>query len=125
MWQVAVLGVLAALGARPTWERAGAEGLEAGAAGLAAAWIASLMGAVPLLAPGLRNAPELVSRALGSIAVRLVAVLALGLAAGLLGPWDPKVLLLWLAIAHAGLLFADTALARRVLRDVVAPSQES
>ena len=122
--QAVILGILAAIGAGPTHSKAGVEGLEAGAVALGAAWIASLAGAVPLLAPGLRNAPEVVSRSLGSIAIRLVVVVVLGLVAGLVGPWDLTVLLVWLAIAHAGLLVADTALARKVLRDVVGPPHE-
>lgn len=122
--QAAILGILVAIGAGPTHSKAGVEGLEAGAVALGAAWIASLAGAIPLLAPGLRDASEVVSRSLGSIAIRLVVVLVLGLVAGLAGPWDLAVLLVWLAIAHAGLLVADTALARRVLRNVVGPPDQ-
>jgi phosphoglycerol transferase MdoB-like AlkP superfamily enzyme len=77
---------------------------------------ASVAGTLPLWRARHLPPAHTVSAQLAAMALRLgvVAVLAVAIATAGLVPLPA--FLLWLAIAHAGLLFADTAFARSIIR---------
>lgn len=111
-------GLVGAVGYLPTRNLAGEPGVAAMVLALALCWAASAFGGVPVLlaeaalaapAPGDRAEPKLpVVVALGSMLVRLIAVLGFGLAAAFAGLVPQKPLLLWIAIGYLALLGVDT-----------------
>ena len=76
------------------------------------AWLASWIGTIPIHRSRHKSPLDSVSAVMGSIAIRLVVAMVLALAAALSGIFDPAPLLLWVAIAHAGLLVADASYGR-------------
>ena len=110
-----MLALLLVLGYWPT-RRFGEPAVLAMLAGSAVSLVASLVGAVPVVLTHGVPLPQSMPAVMGSIALRLAVVLALGLAVALSG-WLPKApFLIWLAISHAGLLVADTTFARQATR---------
>lgn len=107
----AILAGLAAIGIPATLRLAGERGLAALALACAVSLVASLAGSVPVHAARGRGFPAAMPAVMGSIALRLAAVLFLGLAAALSGLVATAPFLVWLGVSHAGLLVADTAFA--------------
>lgn len=114
-----VAGFVGAVGYLPTRNLAGDPGVAAMALGLALCWAASAFGGVPvLLAEAALAAPAGSGRdaeprlpvvvALGSMLVRLIAVLGFALAAVFAGLVPKEPLLLWTAIGYLALLGVDT-----------------
>lgn len=118
-------GLVGAVGYLPTRNLAGDPGVTAMALALALCWAASAFGGVPvLLAEAALAAPSAPGRggkgqppaepqlpvvvALGSMLMRLVAVLGLALAAVFAGLVPKEPLLLWTAIGYLALLGVDT-----------------
>ncbi len=108
-------GLLLALwvvGFLPTRHLAPEEGLQGMFIGGCLAWLASWVGTVPIHRSRHKSHLDSMSAVMGSIALRLVVAMVLALAAALSGFLDPAPLLLWVAIAHAGLLVADASYGR-------------
>jgi len=112
-------GFVGAVGYLPTRNLAGDPGVTAMALALALCWAASAFGGVPvLLAEAALAAPAAPDRgveprlpvvvALGSMLIRLIAVLGLALAAVFAGLVPKEPLLLWTAIGYLALLGIDT-----------------
>ena len=107
-----ILASLFALGYLPTARLAGTEGVRAMAAGCGVSLVGSLVGTVPFLVSRSKTAVEALPAVIGSIALRMVSVIALATAVALSGLFAVKPLLLWVVISHVGLLVADTLYAR-------------
>lgn len=108
-------GILLALwvvGYWPTLNLAPESGLQGMLVGGCLAWVASWVGTIPVHRSRHKSPLDSMSAVMGSIALRLVVAMVLALAAALSGVFDPAPLLLWVAIAHAGLLVADTSYGR-------------
>jgi hypothetical protein len=102
--------VVGAVGFLPTRNLAGDDGVTAMAVALAVCWVASAVGAVPVLLAERQAAggrPPL-AVTFGSMLARLLVVLGLTLAAALSGLVAPKPLLVWTALAYLALLAVDT-----------------
>ena len=111
-----ILASLLALGYLPTARLAGDEGVRAMAAGCGVSLVGSVVGTVPFLLSRSRTAIEAMPVVIGSIALRMAAVIALASLTALTGLFAVKPLLVWVAISHAGLLVADTVYARAEVR---------
>ena len=108
-----ILVSLLVLGALPTIRLTGKEGLWAMVMGCGVSLVGSAAGTVPLLMSRGRTQVEALPSVLGSIVLRMAAVIALAAAVALSGLFATKPLLVWVAISHLGLLVADTIFARR------------
>lgn len=116
----AAAGLVGAVGYLPTDNLAGAAGVTAMVVALVLTWVASACGGMPVLlaegaaaTPAVGTEPRLPVRlpvvaALGSMLIRLVAVVGLALAAVLSGQVAKTPLLLWTAIGYLALLGVDT-----------------
>ncbi len=116
----ATLAVLLALGFLPTERLAGDEGISAMVVGCGVSMVGSVAGTLPFLLSQSRTQVEVMPAVMGSIAVRLVAVIALAAAVAWSGTVANRLLLIWVAISHAGLLVADTRYARAEVRSKTA-----
>ena len=114
----AILIGLLALGYLPTVRSAGEEGVAAMIAGSGVSLAASVAGTLPLLLSRASTPVEIMPAVMGSIALRLVAVLALAAAVVWSGTLATRPLLVWVALSHAGLLVADTLYARGRVRSL-------
>lgn len=112
---IATVGILGVLGYAPTANVAGESATRAIWPALTVAWIASLVGTVPIWAARNKSPLEAVPAQFGAMATRIVVILLLG-TAGALGGWaDTKPFLIWLVLGHIGLLVTDTIFARSVV----------
>lgn len=111
-----VQGLLWLVGYLPTRRLGGEEAIPAMLLGGTCALAASLLGALPLFLGRGRPPAEKVGTVLGSIALRLLVVVALALAAVLGGLAAKVPLLVWVAVSHGGLLVVDTLYARAEMR---------
>lgn len=111
-----ILALLWAVGGYPTWRLGGSAALPAMMVGGLLAYVASLVGVVPLLVKRGRAPVEKIPAALGAMALRVAVVVVLAVAVVLLSGLDKNPLLLWVAISHFGLLVADTLFARAEMR---------
>ncbi|MEM9557042.1 MAG: hypothetical protein AAGC60_22480 [Acidobacteriota bacterium] len=105
-------GGIAALGWMPTVRLAGDGGVVAMLAAIAVAFVASLIGTLPIVLARHKPPVEAMPAQLGAMAIRLVAVLLLAAAVALGAGLPLQPFLIWVAIAHAALLVADTHFAR-------------
>lgn len=103
----AVAALLAALGWVPAGRFTGVTGSWAWVAACGVSWVASLVGALPLII-GVKAGEPMVSRALAATGLRLITTVMLGLAVGLTGPFEPRTLLVGLAASYVLLLAVDT-----------------
>ncbi len=110
-----LIGLLA-LGYLPTLRSAGEEGVSAMVAGSGMSLVGSVAGTMPLLLSSSRTSVEIMPALMGSIVVRILAVLALTAAVAWSGMFAIRPLLVWVAISHAALLVADTRYARAQVR---------
>lgn len=113
----ATVVVLAALGWIPTRRLGGPAAVPAMLAGCAAALLASALGGQVLARWPPPPPAGAATPALAALAARLVAVVALALAAALAGPWPIRPLLVWTALAHLALLPVDSLYAVRRVRE--------
>ncbi len=111
-----VLVLLLALGYLPTAKMAGEEGLSAMVAGTGVSLVSSVAGTVPLLLSRSRTAVEVMPAVIGSIALRLVSVIALAAVVALSAVFAARPLLVWVALSHICLLVPDTIYARAQIR---------
>lgn len=117
---LAAAAVSLALGALgwATVSRSGSEAVAAMLAGIAVSALASVLGALPLLAAGPGTAPDRrASMALAAIGLRLLLAVVLGGLAFASGLFLVRTLLFWLAVSYLALLALDTYFALAVLRD--------
>lgn len=112
----ATLLVLWGLGFWPTMRWAPSGGITGMLVGTAIAWVASWVGTLPLYMTRYRPPLDSVSAAMGAIAVRLAVALVLSLVVALSGFFSLPPLLIWVAIAHAAFLVADTTFARALMQ---------
>ncbi|MEM6454200.1 MAG: hypothetical protein AAF772_03820 [Acidobacteriota bacterium] len=110
------LAVGVALLAAVPMQRLGNDALRALAAAAVLAWLASLVGAVPVLLARGRRMPEAFPNAMGSIVLRLAALLTFAVAAAFSGWFPAAPLLLSMVGIHAALLVVDTLFTHRMLR---------
>lgn len=106
---------LVALGFLPTQALAGDGGIASMIAAVAVAVAASGAGTLPIYFAREQPPQHTVGAQMGSMALRLALVLAIGAAVALSGLVAVKPFLLWLVIAHAALLVADTLFARTMV----------
>jgi len=111
----AIIALLGVLGYVPTRRLAGEEGLIAMALGCTVALVASLAGVLPILSARRFEHVEMVPMAMMATGLRLAVAVVLGVAVALTGWVDPRPLMVWIVIAHGGLLVPDTLLSIRVL----------
>ncbi|MEM1177233.1 MAG: hypothetical protein AAGM22_02715 [Acidobacteriota bacterium] len=110
---------LTALGFLPTRALAGDSALVAMGVAIVVAMAASGAGTLPVYFARLQPPQNTVGAQLGAMALRLMLVLALGASVALSGLVAVKPFLLWLVIAHAALLVADTLFARTMVLESV------
>lgn len=84
--------------------------------GTAIALVASWVGTLPVYMTRYRPPLDSISAAMGAIAVRLSVALVLSLVVALSGFFSLPPLLIWVAIAHAAFLVADTTFARALMQ---------
>jgi hypothetical protein len=109
-----VVGLMA-VGLIPTRRLAGDGALGAMAAGCLISFAAALVGTVPVMLARGQAAPDTVPSVMASMALRLGAVILLGVAAVWSGWFENGPLLIWLLLSHTALLVADVRLTKRVL----------
>jgi hypothetical protein len=107
VWAVAVGVAAALLGAVPTRRLGGPGAIPAMLAGCAIGVIASAVGALPVLVSRRSGAAPSPLQGLISTAVRLGAVVVLGLSVGLSGWFEWRPLLLWIALGYVAQLALD------------------
>lgn len=115
MVALSTLTLLAILGYPATVRLVGQDGVGAMFVALLVAFLASAAGTVPIYLARGRPATEVMPAQLGAMAVRLVVILVLGTAIALGSGLATKPFLLWLVLAHAALLVADTLFARALV----------
>ncbi len=106
---------LMAVGVVPTRWLAGDGALAAMAAGCLISFAAALVGTVPVLLARGQAAADTVPSVLAAMALRLGAVILLGVAAAWSGWFDLGPLLVWLLLSHTALLVADIRWTRQTL----------
>ena len=115
-WTALAVVVTIAIGIAPTLALAGSDAVSAMLAGCAVAWVGSIVGAIALKVSLGGQAASVPNAALLATAVRLAAIVIVGGAVALTGFFAVRPLLLWTALGHLGLLFADTAWTLKALR---------
>ena len=114
-WAAAIGAVLVLLGT-PATRRLGGEGAIPGMiAGCAIGIIASAVGALPVFLSRRSSSRDPLQGMLLSMALRLAAVVVLGLAAGLSGWFEIRPLLIWIALGYVATLPLDVRYAVRGL----------
>jgi hypothetical protein len=114
-WAVAI-GIALVLLGYPATRRLGGEGaIPAMIAGCAIGILASAFGALPVFTSRRSGARDALQGMLLSMALRLAAVVVLGLAAGLSGWFEIRPLLIWIAFGYVATLPLDVRYAVRGL----------
>ena len=113
---VGTIVLLGLLGYAPTVNLAGKESVSAMFLALAVAWVASIIGTIPVILARDKGPLEAMPSQFGAMAARLVATLLLGLAITLGGWIEVRPFLMWLVIGHIALLVTDTMLAQAVVK---------
>ena len=106
---------LVVLGFLPTRSLAGGEAIGSMVAAIVVALAASGAGTLPIYFAREQPPQNTVGAQMGSMALRLALVLAIGASVALSGLVMVKPFLLWLVAAHAALLVADTLFARAMV----------
>ena len=110
-----IVVALVVVGLFPTRQLAGDGAVAAMVAGCGISFVAALFGTVPVMLARGQAAPATVPAVMLSIAMRLGAVILLGLAAMWSGWFQNGPLLIWLVFSHALLQVADIRLTQQVL----------
>lgn len=113
LWAVAIGVAAALLGYVPTRRMGGDGALPAMIAGLVIGLIASAVGALPILLARRSGAAPSPVQGLLSTAVRLAALVVLGVSAGLSGVFETRTLIVWIALGYAAQLALDVRYAVR------------
>jgi uncharacterized membrane protein len=113
LWAVAIGVAAALLGYAPTRRLGGDGALPAMIAGLVIGLIASAVGAVPILLARRSGAAPSPVQGLLSTAIRLAALVVLGVSAGLSGAFATRPLIVWIALGYAAQLALDVRYAVR------------
>jgi uncharacterized membrane protein len=113
LWAVAIGVAAALLGYAPTRRLGGDSALPAMVAGIAIGVIASAVGAVPILLARRSGAGLSPVQGLLSTAIRLAALVVLGVSAGLSGVFETRPLIVWIALGYAAQLTLDVRYAVR------------
>lgn len=114
-WAAAIGIALVLLGYPATRRLGGEEAVPAMLAGCAIGIIASAVGALPVFFARRSSSRDPVQGMLLSMALRLAAVVVLGLAAGLSGWFEIRPLLIWIVIGYVATLPLDVRYAVRGL----------
>lgn len=114
-WAVAIGVALVLLGYPATRRLAGEEAIPAMIAGCAIGLLASAVGALPVFFSRSSGARDPLQGMLLSMALRLAAVVVLGLAVGLSGWFEIRPLLIWIAFGYVATLPLDVRYAVRGL----------
>ncbi len=109
-----VVGLMA-LGQFPTRQLAGDGALTAMVAGCLIGFVSALVGTVPVMLARGQAGPDTVPPVMMSMAMRLGAVILLGIAAVWSGWFENGPLVIWLLISHTALLVADIRLTKQIL----------
>ncbi len=117
---VGIVALLGILGAWPTHRLGGSTALVAMVIGCGISVIGSLLGSVPIWMSQTRVDPaasvqSAVPSTMAAFGIRMLVAVGLGLLVILATGASPAPLLLWIAISHGALLFADVRLALRAL----------
>jgi len=113
VWAVAIGVAAALLGYAPTRRLGGDGALPAMIAGIGIGVIASAVGAVPILLARRSGAGLSPVQGLLSMAIRLAALVVLGVSAGLSGVFETRPLIVWIALGYAAQLALDVRYAVR------------
>ena len=113
VWAVAISIAAALLGYVPTRRLGGDGALPAMAAGIAVGVIASAVGALPILLARRSGAPPSPVQGLLSTAIRLAALVVLGVSAALSGVFETRPLIVWIALGYVAQLALDVRYAVR------------
>lgn len=111
------LVLVGGLGYLPTTRWIGNGVLQVLAMALGVAWVASLVGSIPICLAQGKSPLEAMPYQFGAMALRLVVILSLGMSVAWSGLTDTKPFLIWLVIGHIVLLVTDTYLARSLVSD--------
>jgi hypothetical protein len=115
VWAVAISIAAALLGYVPTRRLGGDGALPAMAAGIAVGVIASAVGALPILLARRSGAAPSPVQGLLSTAIRLAALVVLGVSAALSGVFETRPLIVWIALGYVAQLALDVRYAVRGL----------
>jgi len=116
-WAAGVAVAVGAIGWWPTRRLAGDDGIPALIAGCLIGLLSSALGGLPIALIRDRAPASRVVASMGSMGVRLLAVVVLGAVAALSGWFARTPLLLWIAVSYAALLGVDARYALRAARD--------
>lgn len=108
LFSLIAAGGTALVGYWPTAAIAGADGIRAMFAGIGVALVGGWIGLVPALFVLRRDPRQQISGILGGLAVRFAATVALAAAVFFTGVFEPRPLILWVAIAQLIVLAVDT-----------------
>ena len=115
-WTALAVAVTLAVGIAPTIALAGPESVSAMVVGCGIAWLGSIAGAIALGVSLGEDPGSIPNAALLAMALRLATIVIVGAAVVLTGRFAVRPLLLWTALSHLGLHFADTAWTLKTLR---------
>ena len=113
LWAVAIGVAAALLGYAPTRRLGGDGALPAMVAGIAIGMIASAVGALPVLLARRSGAAPSPVQGLLSTAIRLAALIVLGVSVALSGVLATRPLIVWIALGYAAQLALDVRYAVR------------
>jgi len=113
LWAVAIGVAAALLGYVPTRRMGGGGALPAMIAGLVIGLIASAVGALPILLARRSGAVPSPIQGLLSTAIRLAALVVLGISVALSGGFATRPLIVWIALGYAAQLALDVRYAVR------------
>ncbi len=109
------LALIGALGFIPTQRWVGENASLIVVVALVVAWIASLVGTIPIVLARDKSPLDAMPAQFGAMAIRLVAILVIGMSVAWSGWFETKPFLIWLVIGHITMLVTDTHLARSVV----------
>ena len=116
---VGTVFLIGLLGYAPTVNLAGESSVPSMGLALVVAWVASIVGTIPVVLARDKGPLAALPSQFGAMAARLVAILILGLAIALSGWIETKPFLIWLVIGHIALLVTDTMLAQAAVQAAV------
>jgi hypothetical protein len=113
---LATAGVLVLIGWRPTSSLGGIAAVHSMLAGCGVSFLASLIGALPVIGSGRGHSAQSITTLMGSMLLRVTAAAALTVVTALQGIFELKPLVLWVGISYLVFLPADVYIALRAKR---------
>jgi hypothetical protein len=113
---LATAGILVVLGWRPTSSLGGIAAIRSMLAGCGVSFLASLIGAVPVIRSERGYSAHSITTLMGSMLLRITAAAALTVVAALQGLFESKPLILWVGISYLAFLPADLYIALKAKR---------